>query len=76
VLLPQALQLRGRRLLARVVRATSEGLNIRAGVDIAACAISLIADLADLDTATGVLIDRDTARSWNKNLKDKRVYVS
>lgn len=74
--LPLHWQLRERWLLANVVRATSEGLNIRVGVDIAACAISLIADPADLNLAISVLIDRDTARSFNKNLKDKKVYVS
>jgi hypothetical protein len=55
--LPLHCQLRGRRLRANVVRATFEGLNIRASVDTAACAISRIADLADLGTATCVLID-------------------
>ena len=70
------LQLREHQLLENVVRATSEGLNIRAGVYIAACAISRIADPADLGIATSVLIDRDTARSWNKNLKEKTDYVS
>jgi hypothetical protein len=75
-ILKTVLPLRGRRLLANVVRATSEGLNIRAGVDIAARAISLIADPADFVTATSVLIDRDTARSLNKNLKDKDAYVN
>ena len=69
-------QLQDSQLLASVVRATPEGLNIRAGVDIAACPISLIADPADLDLAVSVLIDRDTARSFNKNLEDKMVYVS
>jgi hypothetical protein len=69
-------QLRGSRLLANVVRATSEGLNICAGVDIAARAISLIADPADFVTATSVLIDRDAARSLSKNLKDKGIYVN
>ena len=64
-----------RQLLANVVRATSERLDIRAGVDIAARAISLIADSADFVTATSLLIDRNTARSCNKNLKE-RVYVN
>jgi hypothetical protein len=51
------LQLRERRLLANIVRAASEGLNIRAGVDVAACAISRIVDPADLFFAIGTLID-------------------
>lgn len=63
-------------LRASVVRATSEWLNICAGNDIGACAIPRIVDLSDLFTATGLLIDRDTARSWYKDLKKKRVYVS
>jgi hypothetical protein len=66
----------GSRLIANVVRATSEGLNIRASVDTAACAIPRIADPAHLDTAAGVLIDWDTARSCNKNLKDERMSVN
>ena len=70
-LLPLHWRLRRHWLLANIVRATSEGLNIRAGVDIAACTISLVADPADLGPATSVLIDRDTARSCNKNLKKK-----
>ena len=74
--LPLHWQLRGCRLLASIVRATSERLNIRAGVDVAACAISRIVDPADLDIATSVFIDRDTARSWNKNLNDERVHIS
>ena len=57
------LQLRGRRLLANFVRATSERLNTRASVHIAASAISSVVDPADLDTATAALIDRNTARS-------------
>ena len=65
-----------RRLLASIVRATSEGLNIRAGVDIAACAISFIADPADLGIASRILIDRDAVISCYKNLKDKCVCVN
>ena len=69
-------QQRERRLLADVVRATFEGPNRRAGVDIAACTISIIGDSADFGLAASVLIDRDTARSSNKNLKEKMVYVN
>ena len=61
--------LRGRRLLANIVGATSEGLDICAGVDVAACATSRIVDLANLYTATGVLIDCNTARASNKDLE-------
>ena len=74
--LPLHWQLRGRQLLANVVRATCNGLNIRAGVDIAACAVSRIADRADHYTAICVLKGRDTARSCYKNLKNKRFYIS
>ena len=69
-------QQRERRLLADVVRATFEGPNRRAGIDIAACTISIIGDPADFGLAASVLIDRDTARSSNKNLKEKMVYVN
>ena len=69
-------QLRERRLFANIVRATFEGPNNRTGVDVAACAISVIVDFADFDLATSVLIECDTARSCNENLKDKRVYVN
>ena len=75
-LLPLHWRLRGHWLLANIVRATSEGLNTRAGVDIAACATSPVADSADHGTATGVLIDCDTVSSSNKNLKDKRMSVN
>ena len=74
--LPLHWQLQGCRLLANVVSATSEGLNTRAGVDIAACATSPVADSADHGTATGVLIGCDTVSSSNKNLKDKRTSVN
>ena len=69
-------QLRGRQLVASVVRATFKGLNICAGVDIAACAASTIGDLADVVTATGVLIDRNTVLSLSKNLKDTKGLLS
>lgn len=70
--------LRGCRFIANIVRATFVGLNIRAGVDIATWATSIVADPVDFRDvyAIRLLIDRDTVTSCSSNLKDKRVYVN